>query len=201
MPSTVQGNAIKANATYNDQQGERYCFECFERTKNGEVDPFVDHFFVDRCPLIDELINRQVTRGPFDYNLDKRFENAQRIQESIQFTAQERSKASANREILRGPDPSSHTFNGNNINVQSLSRATIDKFYEELPVNTVIANTVTTSKSRSKIQSARENLRRRVKAKEKYLRAGSQRQTLQGAQNEKREEMNVDQSEDKTLRQ
>ncbi|KAF8848256.1 hypothetical protein BDZ45DRAFT_777178 [Acephala macrosclerotiorum] len=161
MPSTVQGNAIKANAVYNDQQGERYCFKCFGRTKNEEVDLFVDHFFVDRCLLMDKLVNQ----------------------------------------ILRESNLSLHTFNGNNVNVQSFSRATIDEFYEELPVNTVTINTVTTSKSRSKIQSARENFRRRVKAKKKYLKAGSQRQTSQGAQNEEREEMDVDQSEDETLRQ
>ncbi|KAF8846585.1 hypothetical protein BDZ45DRAFT_699889 [Acephala macrosclerotiorum] len=148
---------------------ERYYFEYFGRTKNGEVDLFIDHFFVDRCPLIDELVNRQVARGLFDYDLDKRPGNAQRIQESVQFTAQEKSKASANREILRGPDLSSHTFNGNNVNVQSFNRATIDKFYEELPVNTVTINTITTSKSRSKIQSARENFRRRRRDNAHYL--------------------------------
>ncbi|KAF8854640.1 hypothetical protein BDZ45DRAFT_693282 [Acephala macrosclerotiorum] len=150
---------------------------------------------------MDELVNRQVVKGLFDYDLNKRSKNAQRIQESVQLTAQKRSKTSANREILRGSNLSSHTFNGNNVNVQSFSRATIDEFYEELPVNTITANTVTTSKSKSKIQSARENFRRRVKAEEKYSKAGSQRQISQDAQNEEREKMDVDQSKDETLRQ
>ena len=136
----------------------------------------IPFFLTSERRWFDQIVS-QVRGGEFDYDLNARPKNVQRLTGDAQFARQEREKGTGqpgsvygSKQVASRESEQPLRLGGNCVGIADTSGSGIEGWYQDLAVNSVSVNAATGSSSKRKgkeVETAKEVFRRRARAEEK----------------------------------